>query len=310
MRPDVIIGVPTCRRPQWLERCLRALAELSLDRPVKVIVADNDVDRREGIAVCERLQAAGYALPLIVVPVEQRGISHARNAIVAEALKDLGINFIAMIDDDEWPDRTWLSELLRVQTQYSADVVGGPVRRIFETKVPDFLAQASQLEHKTTPTGRLDLIDATSNILFRADLFRKRPAPWFDPQFALTGGEDKDLLTGLKLDGSTFAWARDAIVTEEMPASRCSTKWLIKRAFWVGTTDTLINLKHRPPDFTVVSEAAKIVGALGVAAMNLTLFVWHPRRRLEGARLGARVIGKLVALSGGRHEEYKVVHGR
>jgi succinoglycan biosynthesis protein ExoM len=307
---DVVIGVPTFRRPQWLERCLYALAALKIDRPTRVVVADNDTERREGMAVCERLIQEGYPLPLTIVAAEPRGISFTRNALIAEALRSETTQFIVMIDDDEWPDQTWLSELLRVQATWSADVVGGPVRRTFESKVPDHVATANQPEYRNIPTGPIDLVDATSNILFNAALFRARPAPWFDPEYALMGGEDKDLLMSFKLAGKVFAWASDAVVTEEMPASRCSAQWMIKRAFWVGSTDMMINLKHRPPGFTPVTETMKIIGALGVAAVNLTLFVWHPALRFKGARLGARVAGKIVALSGGRHQEYKVVHGR
>jgi len=215
-----------------------------------------------------------------------------------------------MIDDDEWADDTWMAELLRVQSQFGADVVGGPVRRVFERAVPGYLSRANQADFDKMVDGRVGLIDATSNILFRAELFRGRPAPWFDLNYALMGCEDKDLLTSFKLAGKTFAWASRAHVTEEMPASRCSQKWMLKRAYRVGNTDTLINLKHRPPEFGFVSEAVKIAGALCVAAFNVILFAWYPPRRFEGLRLGARVIGKIVALSGGRHEEYRVVHGR
>jgi glycosyltransferase involved in cell wall biosynthesis len=307
---QVVIGVPTFRRPLWLERCLRALPDVRRDRDVRVVVADNDSDQRQGVAVCEKLVAEGYGLPLTAVVVERRGISHTRNALVAACIADPEAEFLVMIDDDEWPDSGWLTALLSVQAAHGADVVGGPVRRVFETAVPDYVVRANQPDYKKTPTGPIDLVDATSNILFRADLFRERPAPWFDPEYALMGGEDKDLLVSFKLEGRRFAWAADAIVSEELPASRCSAGWMIKRAFWVGNTDTLINLKRRPPGFSFATESAKIVGALAVALFNMTIFAWHPRRRFEGARLGARVIGKLVALMGGRHAEYSVIHGR
>src|ERR1041384_3555989 len=199
---------------------------------------------------------------------------------------------------------------MRVRAIYDADVVGGPVRRIFERAVPTYLSRANQADFDKMVDGQVGLIDATSNILFRAELFRGRTAPWFDPSYALMGGEDKDLLTSFKIESRTFAWASRAYVTEELPASRCSETWMLKRAYWVGNTDTLINLKHRPPGFSIISEAAKIAGAICVAAFNVVLFAWYPPRRFEGLRLGARVLGKIVALSGGRHEEYRVVHGR
>ena len=124
------------------------------------------------------------------------------------------------------------------------------------------------------------------------------------------GCEDKDILLGFKLEGKRFAWASGAFVTEAMPATRSSAKWMVERAYRVGNTDTLVNLKHRPPGFTYASEAAKIAAASAIAASKLALFFWHPAIRFDGMRLGARVVGKLVALFGGRHQEYKVTHGR
>ncbi|MBY0612835.1 MAG: glycosyltransferase [Beijerinckiaceae bacterium] len=306
---DVIIGVPTFKRPEYLTRCLKSLEAQTYGRPVRLVVADNDAEGRQGIAICERLVAEGYRFPLTTVIVSDRGIAPTRNAIVREAIADPAIAFIAMIDDDEWAEPDWLSELLAVQAEYDADVVGGPVGRVFQSAVPDYVAAANQPNYDKTLTGPIDLVDATSNILFRASLFREKPGPWFDLQYALMGCEDKDILLGYKLAGKRFAWAARALVTEEMPTSRCSAKWMIQRAYRVGNTDTLINLKHRPPGFNPLSEGVKIVGALGVSLVNLTLLGWSPARRFEGMRLGARVVGKFAALFGGRYQEYKVTHG-
>jgi hypothetical protein len=176
--------------------------------------------------------------------------------------------------------------------------------------VPGYLQGANIAEFSRIVSGPIDFIDATSNILFRVKLFRDSEPPWFDPRFALMGGEDKDLLLSFKLAGTTFAWASNATVMEEMPASRCSTSWMLRRAFWIGSTDMLISLKQRPPGFTFASEFAKISGAAIVALIDSVLFAWDPARRFAGLRLGARVLGKLSALVGFRHKEYVVTHGR
>lgn len=307
---NVVVCIPTYRRPIGLRRCLRSLSSLSLDIPFRVIVADNDPSRREGVAVCEAIRDEGLRFPITTVVVEERGIAPNRNALVAEAIRDPDTRFIAMIDDDEWAAPDWLSELMRVQAEHAADIVGGPVMRVFETPVAPHVGRANQPNYAKMVSGPIGLVDATSNILFRAELFRERPGPWFDLQYALMGCEDKDILIGFKIAGRTFAWAHKAVVTEEMPATRCSAKWMVQRAYRVGNTDTLVNLKHRPPGFNFASEAIKIAGASGVAMSELALFFWHPAIRFEGMRLGARVAGKLVALAGGRHQEYKVVHGR
>lgn len=306
---DVVICIPTYRRPNNLRRCLQSLAALATDRSVRVIVADNDPDRKEGIEVCRSLERDGFRFPITPVSVGERGVSASRNALVAEAIRDPATDHIAMIDDDEWAEPDWLSELLRTQAAYGADVVGGPVLRVFQDPVPAYVAQANQPRYDRMRSGQIPLLDATSNILFEAALFRSVPAPWFDPRFALMGGEDRDILLGFKLAGKLFAWAHEARVTEEMPSSRCSAKWMIQRAYRVGNTDMLVHLKHRPPGFNVLTESAKILGAAAVAASKVVVFAWHPAHRFEGARLGARVAGKLVALAGGRHQEYKVIHG-
>ncbi|OLP59024.1 hypothetical protein BJF93_03590 [Xaviernesmea oryzae] len=285
------------------------MGRLNIDRPIRVIVADNDSEQQQGKAACEAIIAAGFAHPLEIVVVEQRGIAPTRNALVRQALKDPAIQWIAMLDDDEWAEPDWLAQLLRVRQQYDADVVGGPVFRVFEVPVPDYIAEANQPVFENMKTGPLDLVDATNNVLFRADLFREMPEPWFDPQYALMGCEDKDLFLGLRLKGKRFAWASEAVIREEMPASRSTVKWMLQRAYRIGNTDTIVNLKHRPPEFTVVSEATKMSGAMALALFNMTVMGWSAANRFKGARLAARVFGKVVALTGRRHEEYRVIHG-
>jgi succinoglycan biosynthesis protein ExoM len=306
---DSVICIPAFRRPKGLERCLRSLEGLAVNCAVRIIVADNDIEQKQGIEVCERLRREGFRFPITTLSVEARGIAPTRNALVMEAIKDPDTRLIAMIDDDEWAMPNWLSELLIVQANCKADVVGGPVLRNFEIPVPDYIAKANKPNYNDMFTGPVDIVESTCNILFNAQLFRERPGPWFDPAFALTGGEDMDFLLGLKLTGKTFAWAQDAILTEEMPISRCSAKWMIQRAYRVGNTDMLIKLKHRPLGFNFVTECVKIIGAASATAADIILFAWHPERRFEGVRRGSRTLGKLVAAFGVRHKEYKIIHG-
>lgn len=306
---SVAICIPTFRRPAGLIRCLQAISALRTEASFQIIVADNDSDGRQGIAACREMLAGGYGIPIAAISVSERGIAQARNALVAEALKTTDLQFIAMIDDDEWPETQWLQALLDAQRLTGADVVGGPVRRIFEKPLPLHVANANLPDFSKIPTGPIEWVDATSNVLFCASVFRNRPSPWFDPAFGLIGGEDTDLLMALKLAGTKFGWAHDAMVLEDMPNSRASATWMLKRAYRIGNTYTLVNRKHRPPGFGLVSETVRIGGTLSFIAATLVVFFWHPARRFEAVRLGARVLGKLGALFGHRHVEYSVTHG-
>ena len=141
--PNIAVCIPTFRRPAGLLRCLKSLEELTGGLSLRVIVGDNDVQQKQGIEVCRALEIEGFQYPLKAIAVEQRGIAPNRNALVAEAISDPDIEFIAMIDDDEWAHPEWLSELMRLQKQFDADIVGGPVLRTFETPVPDYVAKAN-----------------------------------------------------------------------------------------------------------------------------------------------------------------------
>ena len=90
---DVTIAVPTFRRPRGLERLLSALEKLDTTANVSVLVADNDAERADGAAVCERLRRTGYRWPLEWVVVRERGIAQTRNALVEHVLAKPGGDF-------------------------------------------------------------------------------------------------------------------------------------------------------------------------------------------------------------------------
>lgn len=304
---SLVVAIPSYRRPQGLSRLLEAIARIGLD--LRVVVADNDGDRAEGIGVVNAARERGYPHPLEAIAVAERGIAPARNALVAHIIEDERVRFVAMIDDDECPKQGWLEALQATQTATGAHVVGGPVRRAFEIRVPKHLEEVNNYGPGRFKTGPVEFIDATSNVLFDALVFRESEGPWFDHFFALTGGEDKDFMMSLRLRGKRFAWADEAEVEETLPASRCNTRWALQRAFSTGNSDMLVNLRRRPPEFGVISEAIKMSGALALAIPDLTLFAFLPARRFNGLRLMARVLGKLTAVAGRRHFEYRTIHG-
>ena len=59
--------------------------------------------------------------------VAERGIAQNRNALVAAALDRSEMQFLAMLDDDEWVEPDWLDALLATQAHFGADAVEGPV---------------------------------------------------------------------------------------------------------------------------------------------------------------------------------------
>ena len=81
---------------------------------MRVVVADNDGERHEGYDLCLKMAAADCR-PLDAVIAPERGIAQVRNVLIAHALADRPPQFVAMLDDDEWPAPQWLDRFLAVQ---------------------------------------------------------------------------------------------------------------------------------------------------------------------------------------------------
>ena len=292
---DVVICIPTFRRPQSLKRLLAAIAALETLADVAVLVADNDAEGQAGFTLAQEM-APGFRFPLRAVIARQRGIAQVRNTLIEEALKDTP-RFIAMIDDDEWPEVNWLDGFLRVAEETGAGVLQGSI--LFNHP-----AQADIVR----PSGPAGMLQGAGNLLIRRAVLEAMPRPWFDPQFALGGGEDRDFFLRLERMGVRFAWADEARCLGEVPESRATTSWMLARAYSVGNSDMRVLMKHHAGLGARLIELGKIAAALVLAAPAALLLAATPRR-LQPLETLFRALGKLAALCGAYHQEYAVTHG-
>lgn len=239
----VCIGIPTFKRPAYLKLLLRSLEKQQTQAAISIVVADNDPKGGEGIAACTALIAEGYNHTLTAVGAPVPGIAATRNMIVQTALQQSGVDYVAMIDDDSWPEPNWIEALLDLREKFQVDVVRAAMRPDFEIAPEPWLARTGYFQSSFTETGRVDQIHAGGNFLARAEVFRAVESPWFSPDFALTGGEDDDFFLRLKELGYTFAQSMESTVHERMPAARCSAGWLKQRALMNGTSWANIRMR-------------------------------------------------------------------
>jgi GT2 family glycosyltransferase len=269
---------------------------------VRVLVADNDAEGQEGLALCRRL-APAYRWPLTAVVAAERGIAQVRNTLVAAALAEPAARFVAMIDDDEWPDADWLDIFLKVQDQTGADVLQGSI--LFEhdgdgpAPVPDI----------RRATGPVAMLQGAGNLLIRRDVLDGMAQPWFDPAFALTGGEDMEFFTRMAREGRSFAWADGARAYGEVPQTRQDLNWVLGRAYSTGNSDMRVWMKHKPGPGLMLRESGKIAAALLLSLPLAVILAPSPNRRLGPLQKLFRAAGKLTAMFGARYNEYSVVHG-
>jgi GT2 family glycosyltransferase len=301
MAERVIIAIPTYKRPKSLARLLDAIARLKTGADISVLVADNDAEAHQGFDLCARM-AVSYRWPLQAVVESERGIAQARNRLVAEALKS-DAQFIAMIDDDEWPEENWITEFLHAQHITGADLLQGSILFVPNE---DGLRPTTDIRHATGP---IDLPQGAGNLLICRRVLEQTASPWFDPAFALTGGEDQDFFMRLKRAGRRFGWADGARAWGDVAAVRHDLGWVLRRAYSNGNSDMRVLLKHRAGFVMVAGESLKILGALLLSPPLALILALSPNHRRAPLVKFSRAAGKLTAMMGARYNEYAVVHG-
>lgn len=242
MRVSVV--VPTWRRPAGLARALAGLATQT-DPGVawEVVVVDNDA-----------APGTGPSLPALPVPVRcvhepEPGASAARNRGVTEARGEI----VAFLDDDVVPAPDWLGHLLPA---LMGECQGAGGRVVLDPTVPrprwfnpDWMA-GYLTELDLGPTER-PLVQGewflSANAAFRVEALAA--VGGFDAALGPKAGlplvnDDIELCRRLMGAGSRLAYSPSAVVVHQLPRSRLSRRWLLRRLHAQGRSDWLMD-RHR-----------------------------------------------------------------
>lgn len=304
----VVVAIPTFRRPAELKRLLAALEKLETAASITVVVADNDGEAHAGYDLCREM-IGRYRWPLDPIIATERGIAQVRNALVARALGYPHIQYVAMLDDDEWPAPQWLDEMIRTQHQTGADIVEGSIEFEHQEGALHFEPGFDGVSSMRRPTGPTAMLEGAGNLLITRACLDNLTAPWFDPAFALTGGEDRDFFERVKAAGGRFAWSDEGLAFTLVPQNRQSFSWVLGRAYAIGNTEMRIFLKYRPAVAARAKEYLKIAAALVLMPLLSLALLVRPQKAADALRRFCRNWGKLAALAGVIHQPYAVRHG-
>lgn len=197
-----------------------------------IVVADNDAAQSAKAVVHRFRESSRTSIIYCVEPVQN--IALARNKAVENAKGD----FVAFIDDDEFPIARWLLTLFSVCNEYKVDGALGPVKPHFGQEAPQWVIKGKFYDRPTYPTGLV--IDwskgRTGNVLLRKRLFTYDQQP-FRPEFRT--GEDQDFFGRMIEKGHIFIWCDEAVAYEWVPPIRWKRRFILKRTLFRGSLSLL-----------------------------------------------------------------------
>ncbi|MEM8830382.1 MAG: glycosyltransferase [Cyanobacteria bacterium P01_G01_bin.19] len=302
----ISVCVATYKRPNRLRLLLEGLNELTfkkIERPeIEVILVDNDVEE-----VAEKICAeykSQFQWDLKTGVETRRGITYARNKTIA--MVSPNSDFVAILDDDEVPEPSWLEELLIVQREYNSGIVTGPIIPRFENSgVPDWIVKGKFFEQPRYDTGHNRPVAYTNNVLVRTEIL-KNLDPVFDDRFAMLGGSDCFLFLNLHKAGHTIIWADDAVVYDNIPSYRTKLKWILFRCYRVSSSYSSVE-KELYPSFAVqLTRTIKGFALIGIGLVRLIPSLLIEKAAVVNSLVYiSRGLGTLGGLLGIFYQEYK-----
>ena len=286
-KKHICVCICTYKRPHLLERALSELAAQDTSQlfTFSIVVADND--QLQSAEEIVKQFATKSVIPVRYCVEQKQSIALARNKAVANCEGE----FIAFIDDDEFPEKSWLLNLFKSLHEFKADGVLGPVNRYFEEEPPEWMLKSRFYERPTHMTGFvLEWRKSRSgNVLLKSELLKEDVQP-FNPEFRT--GEDQDFFRRMNARGRVFVWCNEAIVYEVVPPVRWNRKFLLKRALLRGA------MEPKMATFGLLDVAKSIIAVpVYLVALPFAFVMGQHRFMSLLVRLFDH-LGKLLALVG------------
>jgi GT2 family glycosyltransferase len=293
---EIVVCIPSFRRPQHLRLTLQSLANQRTGRRFAVVVVENDALRRESVPVAIEFFWAG-SIPGLCIVEPRQGNCHAINAAFETALTTFpAATKLLMIDDDEIASPDWLERMVGAAEVTGADLVGGPVLPDFDDDLKRGLRRHPAFRPAYDVSGPVPIIYGCGNCLITRAVFETLADPAFDLKFNFLGGGDTDFFVRCRQAGMQFHWAADAVITETVPRSRTHPRWLMIRGLRIGAINYHIEVKAARTYVARARLLAKMLAMLPlslfragrlVATEHKPLIALHPMTVAVGSALAA-----------------------
>ena len=301
----IVVCIPAFRRPRHLRLTLESLARQRTDRSFAIVVVENDASACESARVASEFLLRGTFPGLCVIEAEQ-GNCHAINAAFETALATYpDACYFLMIDDDEIASPDWLELMVRAAEASGADVIGGPVRPVFDDAMKQDLERHPAFRPAYETSGPVPMIYGCGNCLIARSVFARLGNFAFDLRFNFLGGGDVDFFSRCRRARMRFHWVAEAVITETVPEARTDPRWLALRGLRIGAINYQVERKVASTLGSRLKLFAKVLALMPLSLFRAVGLAIAERKMLIALHPVIVAAGSALAVVGIEPQPYK-----
>jgi GT2 family glycosyltransferase len=302
---EIVVCIPSFRRPQHLRLTLESLAAQRTSRRFAVVIVENDVAKCGSVPVSAEFLASGK-LPGFCVVEPRQGNCHAINAAFESALATFpAASSLLMIDDDEIASKDWLESMVHAAETTGTDIVGGPVFPDFDDDMKHGLHRHPAFRPGYDASGPVPVIYGCGNCLIRRPVFARLGEPAFDLRFNFLGGGDYDFFIRCRHAGFRFHWAAEAVIVETVPKSRTNIGWIARRSLRIGAINYHVQRKAARTVWSRTILVARMLAILPLSLFRAGRLVVSERKAVVAMHPMAVAVGSWLAAAGFEPKPYE-----
>lgn len=264
----IALCVCTYKRVELLDELVSSLIKTRLDFfgnfqreefDVQIIIVDNDSKK----SAETKVKSFGKNHSFIHYYCEpQSGLVRARNKCLEISIKE-NYDYLTFIDDDEYVDISWLSQMYTCLEKANVNIVFGKVEVVYPPHCPDWIMRGGFFNKSDYPDGQRDIVSATANVLIDISMVKKEKE-YFNLAFNTTGGEDTYFFKKYIKKGYRSIWCKTGVVYDRVVNERLHTKYIYLRAYTSSYTYSEIQQKLREESTVIsfVKGAIKLIVSL------------------------------------------------
>jgi len=180
------------------------------------------------------------------------------------ALENASFEWIAFLDDDEYPSWNWLNALFTTWVESGSPLVAGPTIPVYSANTAKWIkcTDLHNVEH-LIEGQKIPFAGSGNCLIHRPSIGNVR----FNPELGTAGGEDTDFFLRLTSGphNLVLTWSKSAVVYETISPDKSTMVSLVKRFLNQGSSFNLIMTRqNRIKNYTVFYIKAFVVGSLSL----------------------------------------------